>query len=175
MVTLNFPNNWNEVSLYKFQEIISLPDDEDKTNSIIAILADVDIEIVEKFSVESRIKVMELLQWVKEWPNEKEYKVKIKIDDIDFYLQDYNELLIGERIDLKNYDKERYKNLHHIFSILYKPENTKVRDVGDLFNDKVMIGDVYGALVFFCLIANRSVETMQDYLLATLQKKTLTQ
>lgn len=171
---ITLPDSWNEVTLRQFQEIGSLEDNDHKTNHIISILSDQDEEVINKMTVDSRLQVINHLKWVFGFPSETEYKRLVKIEDVDYYLQDYSELTIGERIDLKEYCKDTTKNLHKIFSILYKPE-VKRADTSDLFLNKMMIGDVYGSLVFFYRIANRSIEIMQDYLMNDLNQTLMNQ
>lgn len=166
---ITIPDNWNEVSVSKYQEICELEDDDNRSNSIIAILADIDDSEAELIDVDGRIKILERLTWVSKLPDETTYKRHLKINDIDFYLQDYNELKIGERISLKEHCKNSTKNLHKILSILYKPEK-EIKNAHEMFLDNVMIGDVYGSFVFFYLIANKSIEILNTCLMEELKK-----
>lgn len=167
---ITLPDNWNEVNIEQYMEIANLEENEHKTNSVIAILSNQDEDVISKMTVESRANILTHLSWIFNPPSESEYKRQVIIDGINFFLQDYNEFTIGERIDLREYGKKTNENLHNIFSILYKPEK-EVKDLTDFVKEKMMIGDVYGSLVFFWRIANKSGSTLQDYLMTQLTQE----
>ena len=158
---ITLPDNWSEVKVSQFQEIAELSDDEYRDNTVIAILAYVDG--IEDITVDSRIACLNAIKWAFTPPSERDYKRQVTVNGIDFYLRNYRDLKIGERIDLMEYSKNSTKNLHKICAILYKPEN-EVKDAELIFQD-AMIGDVYGALVFFWNIANKSAEITTSYLI----------
>ena len=169
---IKLPDGWNEVTLFQYQEIAAIPDNDHRTDAVIAILADIDMEEVELMTIESRHKCLEVLQWAMSIPDDKKFKREITIDGVEFYLQDFNELLIGERIDLKNYCKDSTANMHKIMDILYKPL-VQTRDTEDKILNGMTIGDCYGALVFFCLIATKSIGILQGYLIDQLTETTM--
>lgn len=151
---ISLPESWSEVRIYQFQEIAELSDDEYRDNTVIAILANV--ENIDNITVDSRLACLNAIKWAFTPPSEKTYKRQVTVNGIDFYLRNYRDLTIGERISLKEFNKNSVKNLHKICAILYKPE-VPVKDAELIFQD-AMVGDVYGSLVFFWNIANRSTE-----------------
>nr|WP_298660967.1 hypothetical protein [uncultured Flavobacterium sp.] len=165
---ITLPDGWHEVKISQFQEIAELPEDAYRDNTVLEILADT--EGLENISVDSRIKCINQISWVFNPPSENEYKRVISIDGVDFFLRNYRDLKIGERIDLKEYTKNGIKNLHKIAAILYKPEK-EVKNAELLFQEKVNVQDVYGSLVFFWNIANRSTKIMQTYLMEEMSQK----
>lgn len=181
MITINIPESWNEVTIRQFQEIIELDTDEtNKTIDIISILTNEDPETIRKTSIESMTNIIPLLAWTNEMPNDAFYKPILKIDDDEFgMISKLESLTTGEWIDIDNYLKEPLKNIHNIMSILYRPLITAFNDRDRLideynvdvaqrqaerFKDHIMIGDVYGALIFFYLIRKEYIQIMQDYL-----------
>jgi hypothetical protein len=158
---INLPDGWHEVTVSQFQEIAELSEDEYRDNTVISILANVDG--IDNITVDSRLNCLNAISWAFTPPDEKTYKRQVTIKQTDFYLRNYRDLKIGERIDLREYSKNAIKNLHKICAILYKPE-IEVKN-GDVIFQDAMISDVYGSLVFFWNIANRSSETITYFLI----------
>ena len=165
---ITLPDGWNEVKIFQFQEISELPEDSYRDNTVLEILAD--CEGLENISVDSRIACLNQISWAFTPPKENEYKRVINIEGVDFFLRNYRDLKIGERIDLREYTKNGIKNLHKIAAILYKPEK-EIKDADLLFQEKASVGDVYGSLVFFWNIANRSTRIIQTYLMEEMTQK----
>lgn len=161
MKTVKVPDSWSEVTIGQYQEIASL--EEDKTDNTISILIDEDIEVVKKMTPESYRAISSKLEWVIKAPDETRYNLEVKAGSKTFYFKDLNKLTIGERIDLDNYCKDYVNNLHKIFAVFYREEHGKRSDP-DFFKNNVMIGDVYGALVFFSIIGTKSIPIIQNYL-----------
>lgn len=163
---ISLPENWSEVKVWQFQEIAELSEDEYRDNTVIAILGEV--ENLDNITVESRLACLNAIKWAFTPPDEKTYKRQVIVNGTEFYLRSYRELKIGERIDLREYTKNAVKNLHKICAILYKAEK-EVKDAELIFQD-AMVGDVYGALVFFWNIANRSTEITTTSLMAEMKR-----
>ncbi len=159
--TVTIPESWNEVSLDNYQEILSLDNDEDRTNHIIAILLDEDVDVVRRMDWNSHQTIMEKLSWTNQYPDEKRLNMEVVVLGETFHLIDMNDLLVGEWIDLMNYCKDHINNLHKIFSILYRDKDGKTRKGIEASFKKAMIGDLYGALVFFSHLENKSMMNIQ--------------
>ena len=162
---ISLPEGWHEVTLCQFMEIKELDLDEYRTNSVIAILTNEDDELINKLTKQSKDQIVSKLTWTNQLPPDNFYKREIIIDEVEYYLRDLTELTNGEWIDLNVYFKNPFKNLHKICSIFYQPlKKVNSNTLSDLFYNKMFIGDVFGVLVFFCLIANKSILTMNNYL-----------
>ena len=98
----------------------------------------------------------------------------VEIDGIEYgIIPDFNELTLGEFVDLDNYLQDNYNNLNKIFAVLYRPvierdgnnyniEPYSLKNISDrreLFNNRLSIDTVYGALVFFCSIGSKHIES----------------
>lgn len=161
-IQINLPSSWEEVTVSQFQEIITLHSDIDKTNTIIGILTNEDDEVIKRMTLESRKKIIETLSWTNKMPDDKFYKTEIDIDGTFYYLRDLNELSFEEWLELTSYCKNYQVNLHKIFSVLYQCEGKQPSNKHSLFENKVMIGDIYGVLVFFSIIANKSITSIKS-------------
>jgi hypothetical protein len=90
----------------------------------------------------------------------------IEIDGVEYgFIPDFDELSLAEFVDLDNYLQNNWNNMHKIFAVLYRPvtkrEDNKyiiepyslknIKDRRELFNDRLSIDTVYGALVFFAI------------------------
>ena len=177
------PESWNEVTIEKFQDIASIEPDLPpgiRAIELISILIDEDPEVVRMTDLESLGKIASHLEWTSKLPDEAWYKPVITIDGVEYgFVPRLRDLTVGEWIDMEHYIQDVNANIHKIFSVLYRPliaafndrdriiEPYTPEDVdrrAELFRKKVMIGDVYGALVFFSHIARECTRTMQDYL-----------
>ncbi len=169
-IQINLPDGWEQVTVGQFQEIISIHKDETKSDTVIGILTNEDDEVVRRMTLESRKMISELLTWTNTLPAENKYKVEITIDGVSYYLKDLNELLVDEWLELLNYCKNHQANMHKIFSCLYHCDGEQPRNKHELFENKVMIDDVYGTLVFFSLIASKSIQNMNSYIASLMMK-----
>lgn len=175
------PDGWHEITIEQFQDINFLDMEGNKTIDILSILLNEDPELVRILDMPTLTKVTELLNWSNELPNDAVYKPILRFNGEEYGLVSrMHSLTVGEWIDLDYYLQDgSIKNLHIIMSILYRPLITALNDrdrvIEEYDHDKaiqqsikfqtnVMIGDVYGCLVFFYLIANECTKIIQDYL-----------
>lgn len=172
------PDSWDEVSIGQFQEIAELSkESKDHSLTIASILLDKDPEEIRKYDPRSSEKIVNHLSWIGSYPNEGEYKQSLFIDDVEYRLiENLNGFSGGEWWDMEEYLLDFNANIHLIFAMLYRPLNDVYNNVeckkrAELFQDKIMIGDVYGSLVFFSLVVIKSIPLIQDYL-ATNRKTT---
>ena len=183
-IKLTVPDSWNQVTIKQYQLIINLK----KTTSIniISILTNQDEEIIKSLDINTITNIINHLNWTNTLDIKEVYKPIIKIDNKEYgFISKLTSLTVGEWIDLEHYIGDLNNNIHNIFSILYKPlitaysdtdrllENTNNDETqrrAELFKEKAMIGDLYGALVFFCLIVKESTTTIQDFLTQEIAK-----
>lgn len=162
---LKLPDSWDGVTVAQFQEIMQLQETSSKTDEIISILADEDIEIIKHMSPESRDKVITALTWVIKYPDNKNYHSNLVIDNVEYDLIDLNDITVAEWIDLTDAVKNSDANMHIIFSYLYRPKSGKVEKGADeIFKYKVSIGEVYGSLFFLSNTARESMNSIPNYL-----------
>lgn len=178
---IKVPDSWAEVSIGQFQEIHSIDkDNKNKALEIISILVNEDIEDIRSYDIKSISSISHHLSWVEKLPNENKQKDTISIDGIDYGLIKFSDMTGGEWIDMEGYLEDSITNLHKIVALFYRPILTILNDGSliledydtktasaraELFKEKLNVEDVYGVIVFFCNIANRSIATIQVYFL----------
>lgn len=175
------PDGWDDITIDQFQELAFLEGtEENKTIDKISILTDTDSDIIRKLPLDAAQKVLAALQWSNKNPSDAIYKPILRYDDKEFGLvSKFESFTAGEWLDLEEYFKSPIENIHLIMSILYRPLITAFNDRDRLIEDydadvmqrqaeefkyKVKIGDVYGVLVFFCLIVKECMKLSVDYL-----------
>lgn len=189
---IKVPDSWEEVSIGQFQEIYSISEDnKNKALEIVSILINEDVEEIRKYDVTSLTSVLKAVSWANDIPKGDDFKRVIEIDGIEYgFINKLSDLSVGEWIDLEGYLEDSILNLHKIAAILYRPIIVTLSDTkriiedydtttadarADLFKDKMNVGDMYGAMVFFCLIEKNCIKTIQDYFLEEIIRMKLKQ
>lgn len=183
--TITTPDSWSEVNISQFQELSVTEDIFEK----IAILTDEDPEELKLMDVASFGRLTAALAWVHVLPNEDARKDVIVIDEIEYgFIDKLSSLSLGEWIDIENYLKDPIKNLHKLMAIFYRPLLTTLKDGTRITEDyditqasnnantfltKMNVSDCYGSLVFFSLIANDCLKTIQAYFQVEILKNQL--
>lgn len=183
--TITTPDSWSEVNISQFQELSVTDDIFEK----IAILTDEDPEELKLMDVASFGRLTAALSWVHVLPNEDARKDVIVIDGIEYgFIDKLSSLSLGEWIDIENYLKDPIKNLHKLMAMFYRPLLTTLKDGTRITEDydvtqasnnantfltKMNVSDCYGSLVFFSLIANDCLKTIQAYFQVEILKNQL--
>jgi hypothetical protein len=183
--TITTPDSWSEVNISQFQELSVTEDIFEK----IAILTDEDPEELKLMDVASFGRLTAALSWVHILPNEDARKDVIVIDEIEYgFIDKLSSLSLGEWIDIENYLKDPIKNLHKLMAMFYRPLLTTLKDGTRITEDyditqasnnantfltKMNVSDCYGSLVFFSLIANDCLKTIQAYFQVEILKNQL--
>ena len=183
--TITTPDSWSEVNISQFQELSVTEDIFEK----IAILTDEDPEELKLMDVASFGRLTAALAWVHILPNEDARKDVIVIDGIEYgFIDKLSSLSLGEWIDIENYLKDPIKNLHKLMAMFYRPLLTTLKDGTRITEDydvtqasnnantfltKMNVSDCYGSLVFFSLIANDCLKTIQAYFQVEILKNQL--
>lgn len=172
------PDNWNEVTIGQFQDLSVLNrDSKDYSISTLSILIDTQPEDIRKFDPQSLSKILRHLEWAMKYPRDDYYKQEIEVDGKTYtMIENLNEFTGGQWWDMEEYLNNYNDNLHYLLAMIYRPlgeeyDSEKCKARGELFADKVMIGEVYGSLLFFSIVEKRSIITIQQYLSTTLLKK----
>jgi hypothetical protein len=175
------PTSWDEVSLGQYSKLMLAIDKEDSTEIQLMIksleaLVGIDGGILSKVPIKQlRDAYNQLGELISTTPNNELSRV-VEIDGVEFgIIPDFDELSLGEFVDLDNYLQNNWLNIDKIFAVLYRPviarDDNKydiepyslkgIKKRRDLFNDKLSIDTVYGALVFFCDIGRIHIESMR--------------
>ena len=174
------PTEWNEVSISQYSNLMKVLDNEDAS----------EIEVIVKtlealVGIESRILTKAPIKYLKKVYGElsiltsKEpanyLKKVIEIDGVEYgMIPDFEDLTLGEFVDLDNYLQDSWNNLVKIFAVLYRPiverkgdkyiiEDYTLKDIKErreIFSDKLSIDTAFGAMVFFYDIGNKLIENM---------------
>tara|TARA_R110000751_G_scaffold5013_1_gene23676 strand:+ start:235 stop:879 length:645 start_codon:yes stop_codon:yes gene_type:complete len=173
------PTSWDEVSLGQYSMLMLAIEKEDTTEIELMIktleaLVGIDVGRLSKVPLKQlREAYKQLEELTNTMPNNELSRV-VEIDDIEYgIIPDFDELSLGEFVDLDNYLQDNYNNLSKIFAVLYRPvikrdgnsyniEPYSLKNITDrreLFNNRLSIDTVYGALVFFCNIGSKHIES----------------
>tara|TARA_R110002167_G_scaffold341429_3_gene549834 strand:- start:5485 stop:6129 length:645 start_codon:yes stop_codon:yes gene_type:complete len=178
------PTSWDEVSVRQYTSLMIAIDKEDSTEIELMIksleaLADIPGGLLTKAPIKMlREAYKQLGELTSTIPNNELSRV-IEIDGIEYgFIPDFDELSLGEFVDLDNYLQDGFNNLDKVFAVLYRPvvkrdgikytiEDYDLKDIINrrkLFNERMSIDTVYAALVFFCNIGRIHTENTLYYL-----------
>ena len=173
------PTSWDEVSVAQYSKLMLAIEKEGTTEIELMIksleaLVGIDGGILTKVPIKMlREAYKQLGELTSNMPSNELSRV-VEIDGIEYgIIPDFNELTLGEFVDLDNYLQDNYNNLNKIFAVLYRPvierdgnnyniEPYSLKNISDrreLFNNRLSIDTVYGALVFFCSIGSKHIES----------------
>tara|TARA_R110001583_G_scaffold3427_5_gene22006 strand:- start:5158 stop:5802 length:645 start_codon:yes stop_codon:yes gene_type:complete len=180
-VKYKLPTRWSEVSLEQYSKLM-LVLESDSNNEIEAViktleaLAGIDVSTLSKVPLKQlKAAYNELSLLTSTMPNSKIKRV-IDVDGLEFgFIPDFDELSLGEFVDLDNYLQDAWNNLDKIMAVLYrgitKREGDKyqiepyslddIKDRRELFKRGLSIDTIYGAMVFFCNTGSKFIKTMQ--------------
>lgn len=187
----NLPTAWNEVSIGEYSKLMIELSKEGASEiqlilkSLEALLG-IDVGKLSKVPIKQlKLAYAQLQELTSTMPNIELNRV-IEIDGIEYgIIPDFNELTLGEFVDLDNYLQDSWHNLDNILSILYRPiinrdgnsyiieqyDLKTFRDRVKIFNNNLSIDTAYGALVFFYLIGKKQLDIMQLSLMMEVKSK----
>tara|TARA_R110000744_G_scaffold36130_5_gene83538 strand:- start:2491 stop:3141 length:651 start_codon:yes stop_codon:yes gene_type:complete len=174
----SMPTNWDEVSLTQYKDLMLAIDKEDSEEIELMIksleaLTCIDRGILSKVPLKQIRTAYSMLGHLTTDMPSNELKRVIEIDGIEYgIIPDFDDLSLGEFVDLDNYLQDSWNNLTSIMTVLYRPVNLRdgdkytiepytmssVKDRRRIFNDSMSVNSVYGALVFFCNIGRSYTE-----------------
>lgn len=172
MKKVKVPDSWDEVTIGQFQEFQESKRDYEK----VSVLLDEDPEDIRKYDQQSMNRVLSALSWIGELPDQNRYNEFIEVDGVEYRLvKNLNGFCLGEWVDMDEYLKDEPANLHLIFAMLYRPPGEyRAEDVmgrAKLFQERVMIGQVYGSLLFFSHVVTKSTPNIQLSLIRSILLK----
>jgi len=179
-VKYELPTSWSEVSLEQYSKLM-LALEKDSNNDIEDIiktlnaLVGIDVKTLSKVPLKQlKMAYGELSVLTASMPNT-ELKRMIEVEGLEFgFIPDFDELSLGEFVDLDNYIQDAWNNLDKIMAVLYrgviKREGDKykiepysldeIKNRRELFKRGLSIDTIYGAMVFFCDIGSKLIKTM---------------
>jgi hypothetical protein len=174
------PTSWDEVSLGQYSKLMLAIEREDTTEIQLMIksleaLVGINDRLLTKVPLKQlRAAYSQLLELISSSPNNELSRV-VEIDGIEFgFIPDFDDFSLAEFVDLDNYLQDNWNNMSKIFAVLYRPVTSRkgnnytiepyslndIKDRRELFNDRLSIDTIYGALVFFCDIGRIHIERM---------------
>lgn len=175
------PTSWDEVSLSQYSKLMLAIEKEESTDIQLMIksleaLVGIDGGLLTKVPLKQlKSAYNQLGELISSTPNNELSRV-VEIDGIEFgFIPNFDELSLGEFVDLDNYLQDNWNNMSKIFAVLYRPvtrrdgnkyniEEYSLKDIKErreLFSDRLSIDTIYGALVFFCDIGRIRIESMR--------------
>jgi hypothetical protein len=187
-IKLILPDSWETITLSQFQEYHQyLRNNEDeitikKIITLLSILTDTDEDIFYKMSMDTIYEIQDNIEFMSEEPKPENFKNIIEIDGIKYGFQkDLHKLSLGEWIDLEHYvtNGDIIDNLHYIVAILYRKlisegdeyfdyeieeyKDVKLEGRAKLFKYNASISDVYSVSVFFWILGNEFLNSMNYF------------
>ena len=184
------PTSWDEVSLGQYSKLMLSIEKDGSTEIELMIksleaLVGIDGGILSKVPIKQlREAYNQLGELISTTPNNELSRV-IEIDGIEYgFIPDWDDFTLAEFVDLDNYLQDSWNNMQKIFALLYRPiksrEDNKyiidtyslknIKERRELFNNRLSIDTVYGALVFFCAIGTKHIENMRSSLAREAEK-----
>jgi len=173
------PTSWDEVNLEQYGKLMLTVEKEEVSEIELMVksleaLAEIPGGLLTKVPIKLlREAYNQLEELTSTLPNSELSRV-IEIDGIEYgFIPDFDELSLGEFVDLDNYLQDSYNNLKKIFAVLYRPivkrngakyiiedyDLRRIKKRRELFNKRLSMDTVYGALVFFCSIGMSAIES----------------
>jgi hypothetical protein len=171
LTEFKLPTSWDEVSLRQYSKLMLAIDKEDTTEIQLMIksleaLVGIDERLLSKVPLKQlREAYNQLLELTSTMPNNELSRV-VEIKGIEYgFIPDFDDFSLAEFVDLDNYLQNNWHNMDKIFAVLYRPiksrEDNKytiepyslkgIKERRELFNERLSIDTIYGALVFFAI------------------------
>ena len=175
------PTSWDEVSLGQYSKLMlsiekeGISEIELMIKSLNALVCIDEVLLTKVPLKQLREAYNQLGELISTNPNNELSRV-VEIDGIEYgFIPDFDDFTLAEFVDLDNYLQNSWDNMSKIFAVLYRPikdrEDNKytidtytlkdIKERRELFNERLSIDTIYGALVFFCDIGRKRIELMQ--------------
>lgn len=184
------PEKWTQVNLGSFQQymlgIDDITDDKEKNIFAISTFTGAPVDLLQQCKLKDIEMVISEINKLMSKPLNTTLTMVLDIDGQEYgFHPNLSDLTLGEFVDLDNYCKDIWKNMHKIMAILYR-EVTKKKgkkygivdyDVegldrrSKLFKDKMSIATINGASSFFLTIGKEYLMTLDPSLMQELMKK----
>jgi len=173
------PTSWDEVSLGQYTKLMIAVDKKESTEIELMVksleaLADIPGGLLTKVPIKMLREAYNHLKELTSIVPNKELTRVIEIDSIEYgFIPNFDELSLGEFVDLDNYLQDGFNNLDKVFAVLYRPvvkrdgikyiiEDYNLDNIVNrrkLFKERMSIDTLYAALVFFCNIGRKLTES----------------
>lgn len=179
-------NSWENITIAKFREIVSIAKDEElneqeKDIKLIALINDMTEEEVWNTQINEISKLKENLQFLNEEPKAKDKKYKTYVINEMIYdvITDMNKFTYGQYMDFQTHYQEE-DNIAKVLSVILVPKGHKYGDGYDLvelmqeIDESVNIIDAKSLCFFFVKSLQNLIKSTLDYLEKVAKGKTIT-
>lgn len=180
---ITIPTEPSEITLGQYLLLRNISEeDEFGELKMISVLCDVEMDVVNKLSVDDFNSISETLAITIN--KQTKERARFKIGDVEYgFIPNLDDITIGEYIDLDNFIRDE-KNLHKVMSILYRPITEdkfgKYR-IKEYNSDEIDFDIMYdcpydvvqNSLVFFYNLGNELLNHIPTYLTEQLDKNTV--
>ena len=179
----NIINSWEDVTLEKWQQLVSgkRKSKSKEAQETIALLSDIPKKLIEEMSLKD---VATIFERVSKLQVEGKLKKVFKIDEVEYgFLPDLDEITLGSWADIEQYIKDGLeKNLHKIMAVLFRPITSKEgkmysvqeykdgRERAEKFRKKMNAKQVQQALRFFFVFVKEFVKILPSCLMEKMKK-----
>jgi hypothetical protein len=190
-MNMKVPQNWSEITIGKYQDLISLEKSDDVIQQEIQILSALTGEpesMFEDMSVEDLKGLISKTAFLSDLPNSKKIPRSIKVAGKKFTINlMISDLSGGQYIDLMTLTKDGGKvieKMHEILAIFIHPmerrffmwmpvpySGDKHRDTADFLKKNLTMDVAYPIAIFFCLLYENLMAGIQDYFLKKADKE----
>ena len=181
--TYNVVDSWEEVTLEKWQQLVSGKGKTktEEAKETIKALTTFPVKLIDEMALSDVAQIFEKLSKLQV---EGKLKKVFKIDEIEYgFLPDLDEITLGEYADIEQYIKNGLEtNIHKIMAILFRPVTSKEgklysieaykdgRERAEKFKKKMNAKQVQQSLVFFWSLGKEFVKILPLFLIQKLKK-----
>ena len=182
----NFIDKWEDVTLDKWQQLISVKSNGkgDEAIQTIRILSDMPTKLIKQLSIKDISRVMDKISQLQSSTGTEFTKV-FKLDGVEYgFHPNLDDITIGEYADIETLIKNNLEaNLHKLMAILFRPV---IEREGDVYSIEPYGGDisiraekmrgmsglqVQEAMVFFWLLGKELLKILPLYLMEVSREK----
>ena len=127
-IELTIPTNWSDITIGMYQQFVKInkkkfDSDEERTAELICALCKVELNQLERFKYKDLKYIVKKISKLMD----SEIDDKTLVKKVDFkgtklgLIPNFSAITLGEFVDIENYCKDAYKNLHNLMSIMYRP------------------------------------------------------
>ena len=136
-IELTIPTDWNDITIGMYQDFVRInkkkfDSDEERTAELICALCKVEQNQLERFKYKDLKYIVKKISKLMD----SEIDDKTLVKKVDFkgsklgLIPNFSSITLGEFVDIEDYCKDTYSNLHKLMSVMYRPI---VKEKGDRY------------------------------------------
>tara|TARA_R100000781_G_C4059308_1_gene120443 strand:+ start:67 stop:693 length:627 start_codon:yes stop_codon:yes gene_type:complete len=161
-IELTIPTDWNDITIGMYQDFVRInkkkfDSDEERTAELICALCKVEQNKLERFKYKDLKYIVKKISKLMD----SEIDDKTLVKKLDFkgsklgLIPNFSSITLGEFVDIEDYCKDAYSNLHKLMSVMYRPI---VKEKGDRYKIEEYSPDEFKAEEYldFPIVASMS-------------------